>query len=287
MQEASKLDKIEKSEILTNSENNTKGISYRTVGTTLQALSVQLDENEMIYSETGKMSWMTQNVKMETKSRGISKMFSRIFTGESLFVNHFTAQNGAGVVTFSTDQAGKIVPVTLEGSKAVIFQSGAFLCAENNVELSIALTKRISAGLFGGKGLILQKVRGNGTAHLVADGEVVMYELKEGEELIVDQGNLLAYDETVDFDIQTVGGGVFNWLFGGEGIFVGVLRGPGKVWLQTRRPLLFSSNHSNNSGYQSQSAAQNPLGCLIGFAITAIILVCVFGSIFLSALSGN
>ncbi len=268
---ATKIKKVEESEILDKDQKGSSGITYKTIGTTLQALSVQLDENESIYSEAGKMSWMTQNIKMETKSRGISKMVSRVFTGETLFVNHFTSQNGTGVVTFSTDQAGKIIPLQLTpSSDAVIFQKGAFLCAEQNIDLSIAFTRRLSAGIFGGKGWILQKVKGEGTAHLIADGEVVMYELKEGEEIIVDQGNLVAYEQSVDFDIQTVGGGVMNWFFGGEGLFVAVMRGPGKVWLQTRKLSLSSSmNYSGSQYRQTQSSASsNPLGCLIGLAVT-------------------
>jgi uncharacterized protein (TIGR00266 family) len=285
---ADKIAKIKESEMLDSSEEGSKGISYKTIGTTLQALSVQLDEGEMVYSESGKMSWMTANINMDTKSRGISKMFSRVITGETLFVNHFTATKGTGVVTFSTDQAGKIIPVDLDPDKpAVVFQRGAFLCAENNVDLSIAFTKRLSAGFFGGKGWILQKVSGKGRAHLISDGEVVMYELEKGQEIIVDQGNLVAYEQSVDFDIQTVSGGVKNWLFGGEGIFVAVLRGPGKVWLQTRKLTIYSAAtnaYAAQSASRSGGMAQNPLGCIIGLAITGMILLCMFGGILLSLL---
>jgi len=261
---ADKLENIKESEMIDATQEKSKGITYNTIGTTLQALSVQLDENESIYSESGKMSWMTQNIKMETKSRGLSKMVSRIFTGETLFVNHFTSSEGTGIITFSTDQAGKIIPLDLapEGN-AVIFQRGAFLCAEQKVDLSIAFTKKISAGLFGGKGFILQKVTGKGRAHLIADGEVVMYELEEGEEILVDQGNLVAFESSIDFDIQTVGGGIKNWLFGGEGIFLGILRGPGRVWLQTRKVTISGSVVTTNNQYRQQGIAQNPLGCII------------------------
>lgn len=280
--EAEKIKNIEPSEMFDHDEKGTRGITYKTVGSILQAVSVQLDENETVYSESGKMSWMTQNIKMETKSRGIGKMVSRVFTGESLFVNHFTSTNGSGVVTFSTDQAGKIIPVEQKKeSPAIIFQRGAFLCAEIGIELSIAFTRRISAGLFGGKGLILQKIKGEGISHLTADGEVVMYELTEGQELLVDQGNLVAYEETVDFDIQTVGGGLMNWLFGGEGIFNAVLRGPGKVWLQTRKSNLINTNYNGQGSSTSNNS--NPIGCIIGILTTVgflgfVILMSVLGS---------
>lgn len=272
MTKSDKIEKIKESDILTSEMKGSEGISYKTIGSILQALSVQLDEGETIYSETGKMSWMTPNIKFETKSRGFAKMISRVFTGETLFVNNFTSKSGVGVVTFSTGEAGKIIPVELkEGESDIIFQRGSFLCAENTVELSVALVKRLSAGLFGGKGLILQKVSGKGYAHLMADGEVVMYELKEGDELLVDDGNLVGYESTVDFDIQTIGGGVMNWFFGGEGIFVGVLRGPGKVWLQTRKTSLSAGSYSANNTYYSRNNggfSQNPLGCIIGVIIS-------------------
>ena len=280
--QAEKIDQIRPSEILDHEEKNSKGISYKTVGTILQAVSVQLDEGESIYSESGKMSWMTKNMKMETKGRGLGKMVSRVFTGESLFLNHFTSLNGTGVITFSTDQAGKIIPIELKGdSPAVIFQRGAFLCAEKDIDLSIAFTRKLSAGMFGGKGWILQKIKGAGMAHLTSDGEVVMYELKEGQEMLVDQGNLVAYEETVDFDIQTVGGGAMNWFFGGEGIFHAVLRGPGKIWLQTRKTNLTSYSSNQSSSQQSSS---NPLGCLIGIIISAgiigtVLLVSILGAL--------
>lgn len=268
MKKAEKIEKIQTSEIIDEKEKSTSGISYDTIGTTLQALNVQLDKGESIYSETGKMSWMTENIEMKTKSRGFSKMVSRVFTGETLFINEFIAQEKAGIVTFSTDQAGKIIPIELkEGRSEVIFQRGAFLCAENGVDLSIALTKRLSAGLFGGIGFILQKVTGKGMAHLIADGEVVVYELKDKEELFVDQGNLVAYEPSVDFDIKTVSGGLFNWLFGGEGVFHGKLKGPGKVWLQTRK-MTISSAAAGKASYNRTKSSSNPIGCLIGLAIS-------------------
>ncbi|MBN1331606.1 AIM24 family protein [Candidatus Dojkabacteria bacterium] len=279
IKQAEKIESIKESEILDQKEAGTAGISYDTIGSILQALNVQLDEGEIIYSEAGKMCWMTQNVEMKTKGRGVSKMFSRIITGETLFINEFQANNNPGIVTFSTDQAGKVVPIELGSKrKEVIFQRGAFLCAENSIDLKIAFTKRLSAGLFGGIGFILQKVglkpgQSSGKAHLIADGEVVMYELKEGQELNVDQGNLLAYESSVDFDIKTVGGGLFNWIFGGEGIFLGVLRGPGKVWLQTRKKAI--PNHSGS--YPAQTNPGNPIGCLIGILIT----ICIIGFTFL------
>ncbi|MDD3648321.1 MAG: AIM24 family protein, partial [Candidatus Dojkabacteria bacterium] len=134
MENKSSIEEIKKKEFVDNEKVGSKGISYRTIGTTLQALSVQLDEGESIYSEAGKMSWMTNNIEMETKGQGCSQMFSRFFSRESIFVNKFTSKEGTGIVTFATDQAGKIIPLTLsESSQSVVFQKGAYLCSEEGI----------------------------------------------------------------------------------------------------------------------------------------------------------
>lgn len=275
------VSKTKKREFVDKGEVGSKGITYKTVGTTLQALSVQLDEGEHVYSEAGKMSWMTSNINMTTHGQGCSKMISRIFTRESLFLNKFTCTKGTGIVTFTTDQAGKIIPLDLSNRSGVIFQKGAYLCSEEGVERTMALTKKISAGLFGGKGFILQKVSGKGMAHLIADGEVVMYELDAGQEISVDQGNLVAYEESVDFDIQTISG-PFNWFFGGEGIFLGVLKGPGKVWLQTRKLGLTSSVNQYGANYQS-----NPTSRLFGIAISFAVFAACIASAIIAELLGK
>ncbi|MBU0975944.1 MAG: TIGR00266 family protein [Patescibacteria group bacterium] len=277
MENKTLIEEIKKKEFVDKQEVGSRGITYKTIGTTLQALSVQLDEGETIYSEAGKMSWMTNNIEMETKGQGCSQMFSRFFSRESIFVNKFTSKDGTGIVTFATDQAGKIIPLHLgPGSQAVVFQKGAYLCSEEGVDRKMVFVKKLSAGLFGGKGFILQKVTGSGSVHLIADGEVAMYELKEGQEIAVDQGNLVAYEESVDFDIQTISG-PFNWLFGGEGIFVGLLRGPGKVWLQTRK---FQLGQFQPYAGRAQGAGNRLLGILISLGFFA----CIFISFIISAL---
>lgn len=269
--QSSQVEKQVKKEFIDPKEIKSSGISYKTVGTTLQALSVQLDEGEHIYSEAGKMSWMTPNIKMSTHGQGCSQMISRMFTRETIFLNKFACESGTGVVTFATDQAGKIIPIDLsQGKPGVIFQKGAYLCSEPKVTRTLAFTKRISAGLFGGKGFILQKVTGEGKAHLIADGEVAMFELEEGQEIMVDQGNLVAYEETVDFDIRTISSGPFNWLFGGEGIFTGVMKGPGKVWLQTRKYGLGTIPYGTMRNNQNMFLSR-----FIGIAISIFIFGCI------------
>lgn len=276
---ASQIKEVQKSEFINKTEKNSKGVSYSTIGTTLQALSVQLDEGEKINSEAGKMSWMTSNIKMKTKGQGIGKIVSRVLANESFFINEFTSEAGTGIVTFSTDEAGKIVPVELASDKpGIVFQRGSYLCSEIGVERSTVLIKRLTAGIFGGKGFILQKVKGEGSAHLIADGEVVMYELSAGEQMLVDQGNLLAFEDTVDFDIQTVKGGAMNWFFGGEGIFLGSLKGPGKVWMQTRKISVHGAAVAASAANNYSGASQNPLGCIFGLIISAVIFGCVIAS---------
>jgi len=276
-----KIQKPKKKKFVNKNEIGSKGISYQTIGTTLQALSVQLDEGEYIYSEAGKMSWMTSNVEMSTHGQGCSQMISRFFSRESVFVNKFTCSKGTGIVTFTTDQAGKIIPLSLEkDSPGITLQKGAYLCSEEGILRTIAFTKKLSAGLFGGKGFILQKVEGEGKVHLIADGEVVMYELKDDQKITVDQGNLVAYEDTIDFDIQTVKG-PFNWLFSGEGIFVAVLKGPGKIWLQTRKIGL--GNFTHNMTTKNTNVSRR----IIGIVISMIFFACIFISILLEALAGR
>jgi len=278
--DTSQVEKQVKKEFVDSKQVKSHGISYKTIGTTLQALSVQLDAGEFIYSEAGKMSWMTNNIKMSTHGQGCSQMLSRMFTRETIFLNKFTCQEGTGVVTFATDQAGKIIPLELSSSSpGVIFQKGAYLCSESGISRTLAFTKRVSAGLFGGKGFILQKISGTGRAHLIADGEVVMYELAKGQEIAVDQGNLVAYEESVDFDIQTIASGPLNWLFGGEGIFVGVMRGPGKVWLQTRK---FGLGTLPYGARQNQNMLMSKI---FGIGMSILILGCIASSCIIEAAS--
>ncbi len=281
MAESSQIKSQKEKKFIDRKKVGNRGITYKTIGTTLQALSVQLDEGEYVYSESGKMSWMTNNIEMTTHGQGCKQMLSRFFTRESIFLNRFRCKSGTGVVTFTTDQAGKIIPLFLKNnSSGVIFQKGAYLCSEEGIKRTVAFTKKISAGLFGGKGFILQKVKGQGYVHLIAEGEVVMYDLKEDQEIAVDQGNLVAYEDTVDFDIQTVRG-PFNWLFSGEGIFVGVLKGPGKVWLQTRK-LGLGSNTYSSTMYKSNSIRQ-----VIGILVSLSFLACIVMSILLETLSNR
>jgi len=208
-------------------------ISYRIDGTTLQVVTIELEPGEVIYSESGGMSWMTGNVEMKTHSGGgLGKMFKRALSGESLFITDFFVNNNRGTVAFASEFPGKIIPFDLRPGESIIVQKDAFMCAEKSVEMDMAFRKRLGTGVFGGEGFIMQRISGPGLAFIEVDGEVVEYELQAGQQLKVDTGHLAAMESSVDFDVTMVKG-FRNILLGGEGLFLASVRGPGKVWLQT------------------------------------------------------
>lgn len=208
-------------------------ISYRIDGSVMQVVSIQLEPGEVIYSESGGMSWMTDNVEMKTHSGGgLGKMLRRAVSGESLFITDFFVNSGRGVVAFASEFPGKILPFDLRAGESLIVQKDAFMCAEKSADLDMHFRKRLGSGLFGGEGFIMQRVTGPGLVFVEVDGEVVEYDLKPGQVLKVDTGHLAAYEPSVDFDV-TILRGLGNILLGGEGLFLATLKGPGKVWLQT------------------------------------------------------
>jgi len=190
-----------------------------------------LEDGEKMITEKGSMIWMSPNMKMETSGGGVGKMFSKAFTGESMFQNIYTAQGDASI-TFGSSFPGKILDVNITPEKALIAQKNCFLASESGVQLSVHFNKNFGAGLFGGEGFIMQKLSGNGTAFLEIGGDLAEKELAPGEKLVLSTGNVAAFEASVHMEIQRVQG-VKNVLFGGEGLFLTVLTGPGKVWLQT------------------------------------------------------
>ena len=208
-------------------------MKYEIMGDSLPVVICHLDRNEAMFNESGAMAWMSPNMKMETSSNGgLGKALGRMFAGEKIFQNIYTAQGGEGLIAFASSFPGSIVPFEIGPGKEMIFQKRAFLAGEMGIQLSVHLNKKVGAGLFGGEGFILQRVSGNGIAFAEFDGHVVQYDLQPGQTIVVDTGNLAAYEPSVNMEIQTVPG-MKNMLFGGEGIFNTVLTGPGKVWLQT------------------------------------------------------
>jgi uncharacterized protein (TIGR00266 family) len=206
-------------------------MQYKIIGNTLPAVICSVDAGETLITEKGAMAWMSPNMEMTTHTGGFKKAFGRMFSGESIFQNRYTAKAGPGQIAFASSFPGKIMAVDV-GERDLVCQKAAFLASEATVELSVFFRRKLGAGFFGGEGFIMQRLSGSGTAFIEIDGSLCEYNLAEGEKLIVDTGYVAAMDATCDMDIQTVPG-VKNILFGGEGVFNTVITGPGKVYLQT------------------------------------------------------
>ena len=215
-------------------------MKYEIQGTPMPVVLVELEAGEKMINEGGSMSWMSPNLKMETSAGGFGKALGRMFSGESIFQNIYTAEGGKGMIAFASSFPGKIVAVEITPDRPIIAQKSAFLAATEGVDLSVHFQKKLGAGLFGGEGFIMQKISGSGIAFLEIDGSTVEYELASGQQLIVDTGYLALCDQSVTIDIQRVKGAK-NVLFGGEGLFNTVLTGPGKVTLQTMPACKFAN----------------------------------------------
>ena len=208
-------------------------MQYQIKGDTLPVVICQLEAGETMVAERGSMSWMSPNMAMNTTTNGgIGKAFGRMFSGEAMFQNTYTAQGGHGLIAFASSFPGSIKAFQVEPGKEYIFQKRTFLAGEAGVNLSVHFQKKVASGLFGGEGFILQKVSGNGIAFAEFDGHVVEYDLQPGQQIIVDSGYLAAMEASCKMDIQTVPG-LKNMVFGGEGLFNTVITGPGHIWLQT------------------------------------------------------
>lgn len=206
---------------------------YEIKGETLPVVICHLESGERMITESGGMAWMSPNMKMETTTNGgIGKAFGRMFSGDSLFQNIYTAMGGPGMIAFASSFPGSIRPFDVAPGQEYILQKSAFLASEATVDLSMHFHKKLGSGVFGGEGFILQKVSGYGTVFAEFDGHVVEYELAAGQQIVIDTGHLAAMSASCQMDIQTVPG-VKNMFFGGEGIFNTVVTGPGNVWLQT------------------------------------------------------
>ncbi len=208
-------------------------MKYKIEGGNLPAVICTLEDGESMITESGGMSWMSPNMKMETTSNGgIGKAFGRMFTGEAMFQNRYTAQGGSGMIAFASSFPGCIRAVEIGPGRELIVQKSGFLASETGVEMSVFFQKKLGSGLFGGEGFIMQKLSGQGMAFLEFDGHVIEYELNKEQSIVVDTGYLAAMDATCTMEIKSVPG-VKNALFGGEGLFNTVVNGPGKVYLQT------------------------------------------------------
>ena len=205
---------------------------YNITGEPMPVVICNVEANESMITEKGSMVWMSPNMEMQTTAGGIGKAFGRMFSGESMFQNIYTARGGPGMIAFASSFPGSIRAVEITPDRPVVVQKSGFLASEQGVELSVFFQKKGMAGFFGGEGFIMQKLSGHGTAFLEIDGSIVEYDLQPGQQILIDTGNLAMVDITCTIDVQRVQG-VKNVLFGGEGLFNTVVTGPGRVVLQT------------------------------------------------------
>ncbi|MDE5569618.1 MAG: TIGR00266 family protein [Ruminococcus sp.] len=206
---------------------------YQIIGETVPAVECTLNAGESMFTQSGGMIWQTEGITMTTNARGgVGRSLGRIFTGESIFMANYTADVSGAVVAFGSTVPGSVIAVDISQGELIV-QKGAFLCAEQTVDLKASFTKKFAAGLFGGEGFILQKLFGKGMAFLEVDGDKIERVLEPGEVIKVDTGNVVAFESTVNYDVETVKG-LGNILFGGEGLFLTRLTGPGRIILQTQ-----------------------------------------------------
>ncbi|MGN0038261.1 MAG: TIGR00266 family protein [Coriobacteriales bacterium] len=206
-------------------------MQYEILGGNFPAVVCQLKAGESMKNESGAMLWMDPCIEMGTSGGGVGKVFGRMFSGETLFLNEYTARQD-GKIAFGACVPGEILPVRIEPGRELIVQKNGFLACEAGVELSTHINEKLGKGVFGGEGFIMQRLSGEGTAFIECDGGLVEYLLESGQQLIVDTGHVLAFDKTVSFEIQRIKGAK-NIVLGGEGLFHTKLTGPGRIWLQT------------------------------------------------------
>ena len=207
-------------------------MKYNIIGGSTPAVTCELNPGEAMITQSGAMAWMSPNMSMETRAGGLGKAFGRLFSGESIFLNRYTAMGGPGQITFASSFPGSIIPYQVTPGKGIIVQKRGFLAMEKGLDLSVHFQKRLGAGLFGGEGFVMQKISGDGLVFIEIDGNCKEYTLAPGESIIVDTGYLAAMTDGCTLDVRTVKGAK-NMLFGGEGFFNTVITGPGTVYLQS------------------------------------------------------
>ena len=234
-------------------------IRYEIEGGNLPVLICYPEAGQTLCTESGAMSWMSPNMRMDTNTGGgFKKMFGRMFSGESLFLNEYTAEDRTGMIAFASSFPGSIIPYQVVPGEGIIVQKRGFLAMEKGLELSVFFQKKLGKGFFGGEGFIMQKITGNGMVFLEIDGYCKEYNLSAGQSIIVDTGYLAAMSESCTMDIETVKGAK-NIFLGGEGLFNTRITGPGKVYIQSM-PVInmaeritpyikVSSNDSNSGGF--------------------------------------
>ena len=242
------------------------------LGTTLPVLELQLGSGESVIAVSGELSWMSQSIDLQTtsgaSSGGLGGLFKRVAGGGSIFMTKYTAQGAPGLVAFATKMPGHILPVEIgRGGDYMVHRHG-FLCGTEGVDVGVAFQQSLGAGIFGGNGFLLQKVTGSGQAWIELSGEVVPYTLAAGETLRVHPGHVGMFDSSVSFNITRISG-IRNMLFGGDGIFLAALSGPGRIWLQS---LPLSNLAHALSPYLPSGGASEDMAAAGGGAVVGSIL---------------
>ncbi len=217
-------------------------MKYEIIGDTVPAVEFKLNKGDCLYTQKGGMIWRSENIEMKTNTHGgLSKAIGRLFSGESIFMNTYTSLRDGETIAFASTVPGEIVAINLSTDHpGIIAQKGAFLCAQEGVIFDVTFTKKFGAGLFGGEGFVLQDIHGNGLVFLEVDGNIKEKQLMPGESILIDTGNVVYFDKTCKYEVVPVQG-VKNVLFGGEGLFLTKITGPGKVVLQTQNYYEFAS----------------------------------------------
>ncbi|MDR3406605.1 MAG: TIGR00266 family protein [Chthoniobacter sp.] len=211
---------------------------HEIIGTTMPVLNIGLDSGERVVAVSGELSWMTSSIQMNTSTSagggggGLFGALKRVVGGGSLFMTEYRAEGAAGTVSFATKLPGHIQPVEVAAGRTYMIHRHGFLCGTSGVELGAGFQQSLGAGVFGGNGFVLQKMSGTGTAWIELGGEIVTYDLAAGETMRVHPGHVGMFEDTVKFEITRIKG-IANMLFGGDGIFLAALTGPGRIWLQT------------------------------------------------------
>lgn len=210
-------------------------MEYKIIGNTVPVVEITLKNGETVYTQSGGMAYQSAGIDMKTNARGgLFNSIGRMFTGESVFMVNYTATQDDAMVAFASTVPGNIVPFDLSKVKeGLIIQKGAFLCAESSVNTKVTFTKKLSAGFFGGEGFVLQHATGDGKVFLEVDGDPIEKELKAGEVIKVDTGNVVAFEPNMQYEVEMIKG-LGNIVFGGEGLFLTKITGPGKVILQSQ-----------------------------------------------------
>jgi uncharacterized protein (TIGR00266 family) len=249
------------------------------IGTVMPVLELMLDQGEEIVAEAGELSWISSSIDLHTSTqlggaKGIFGVLKRAVGGGGLFMTKYTASRGPGLVAFASKVPGHILPIDMHPGSTLLVHRHGYLAGTTDVEISVGFQRSLGAGVFGGEGFVLQKVGGTGRAWIELDGEVVSYDLRPGENLRVSPGHVGMFQDTVTFDISTVPG-IRNVLFGGDGLFLASLTGPGRVWLQSM-PLANlahalahflpgrSESSSSNGNTLAAGAAGSMLGAVLG-----------------------